>query len=352
MAALMSRAVVDGGRKLAKMTMRTLGRRQRISCCAVLVASLVSVIGPGVAWAQVQTFPPPVESDVTYYHTDAIGSVRLITRQDGSVAERYDYNPFGKALSPDVPAQSGDQPRGFAGKERDAGTGFDYFGGRYMLSDASRFTTVDPVLDIDSALTDPQRWNRYSYVSNRPLRRVDPDGRYEIDVHRYLTAVLSRAAGMSPMVASQIARADQGVDDSILTSPFWAPWNLDENHFTTDEVRQQMWQQFEQTGSAADLGVFLHAEQDRFSHAGYYPIPGHASDGHAPDKTFLRPDLANRMAESSFRHLQAAAARLNGKTIRVSWADIAGFVDRFNRAQTLDDKLEILNALMGFVESR
>jgi RHS repeat-associated protein len=143
----------------------------------VLVALLVSVIGQGGAWAQVQTFAPPVESEVTYYHTDAIGSVRLLTRQDGSAAERYDYNPFGKALSVDVPAKNGDQPRGFGGKERDDATGFDYFGGRYLLSDASRFTTVDPVLDMDSALTDPQRWSRYAYVRNNPLRYVDPDGK-------------------------------------------------------------------------------------------------------------------------------------------------------------------------------
>jgi hypothetical protein len=89
----------------------------------VLVALLVSVNGQGGAWAQMQTFAPPVESEVTYYHTDAIGSVWLLTRQDGSVAERYDYNPFGKALSDDVPAKGGNQPRGFGGKERDAATG-------------------------------------------------------------------------------------------------------------------------------------------------------------------------------------------------------------------------------------
>jgi hypothetical protein len=38
-------------------------------------------------------------------------------------------------------------------------------------------TTVDPVLDIDRALQDPQYWNRYTYVGNRPFRYVDPDCR-------------------------------------------------------------------------------------------------------------------------------------------------------------------------------
>lgn len=161
-----------------------------------------------------------------------------------------------------------------------------------------------------AALLDPQRWNRYAYVSNRPLKRIDPDGRYEKDVHKYLTAVLARAAGMSVQLATEIANANQGVDDSWLTSPFVAPWNLDENHFTTPQSRDQLWQKFQRSGSTSDLGAFMHAHQDSYSHAGYYPIPGHLWDGHAPDKTFLRPALADRMAESSFKVLQSAAARL------------------------------------------
>jgi hypothetical protein len=40
-----------------------------------------------------------------------------------------------------------------------------------------RFLSVDPVLDREKALKEPQRWNRYSYVINNPLRFRDPDGR-------------------------------------------------------------------------------------------------------------------------------------------------------------------------------
>jgi hypothetical protein len=35
---------------------------------------------------------------VTYCHTDAIGSVRMITDASGAVLARYDYHPFGLAL--------------------------------------------------------------------------------------------------------------------------------------------------------------------------------------------------------------------------------------------------------------
>ena len=52
-----------------------------------------------------------------------------------------------------------------------------YFGARYYGSKIGRFTTVDPVYTWQENLVDPQRWNRYAYARNNPLRYVDPDGR-------------------------------------------------------------------------------------------------------------------------------------------------------------------------------
>jgi RHS repeat-associated protein len=62
------------------------------------------------------------------------------------------------------------------GKERDAETGLDYFGERYLSSPQGRFTSADALLMKKAWLTDPQRWNRYAYVTNNPLRFVDPNG--------------------------------------------------------------------------------------------------------------------------------------------------------------------------------
>ena len=124
------------------------------------------VLAPATARAQ---------DTVVYYHTDAIGSVRAITDSTGAEIARYDYLPFGELwpASPPAPADV----RQFAGKERDSNTELDYFGARHYRYQSGRFTTVDPVLNIDAALTDPQRWNRYTYVRNNPFRYVDPDGR-------------------------------------------------------------------------------------------------------------------------------------------------------------------------------
>ena len=68
-----------------------------------------------------------------------------------------------------------------AGKERDAETGLDYFGARYMSAAQGRFTSPDPG-GAGASLFNPQSWNGYSYVNNRPLTHVDPDGEIPIPV--------------------------------------------------------------------------------------------------------------------------------------------------------------------------
>jgi len=108
---------------------------------------------------------------VTYYHADAIGSIRMITDANGQVIERHDYLPFGEEWQP--PPSS--ERRLYGGKERDPETAFDYFGARYYASAAGRFTTVDPS-HIDGGIFDPQRWNAYAYARGNPLRFIDPFG--------------------------------------------------------------------------------------------------------------------------------------------------------------------------------
>ena len=109
-----------------------------------------------------------------YYHLDAVGSVRAVSNQSGAVIRRHDDDPFGQMLATTPTGE--DTPR-FTSKERDAETFLDYFGARYYSSVVGRFTTVDPELDVDSVLAEPQRWNRYAYSLNNPLKFVDPDGR-------------------------------------------------------------------------------------------------------------------------------------------------------------------------------
>jgi RHS repeat-associated protein len=137
----------------------------------VMQSLLLVALFPVIAAAQSTT------QVVEYYTTDALGSVRAVTKQvngQWQVVARHDFMPFGGEVAPPIPPQ---EKRLFTGKERDTETELDYFGARYYRANVGRFTTIDPVYTWQENLEDPQRWNRYAYARNNPLKYVDPDGR-------------------------------------------------------------------------------------------------------------------------------------------------------------------------------
>jgi RHS repeat-associated protein len=122
----------------------------------------------------------PTGWDRKYVGLDHLGSTRLVLKANGSgvgmVDSRHDYLPFGEEV-PDRGAGYGDAAVvvKFTGKERDAETGLDYFGARYLSSGLGRFTGVDPY-NVGAITQDPQSWNAYSYVVGNPLKYMDPHG--------------------------------------------------------------------------------------------------------------------------------------------------------------------------------
>jgi RHS repeat-associated protein len=56
-----------------------------------------------------------------------------------------------------------------------AETGLDYFGARYMSGPEGRFMSPDPKQFTERTILYPQKWNKYVYVQNNPLVRIDPD---------------------------------------------------------------------------------------------------------------------------------------------------------------------------------
>ena len=165
----------------------------------------------GPAWAETGTW---------YLTGDHLGSTRMMARGAAEV-RRFDYAPFGEEMAGGGRTsglgygQVGPRQK-FTGKERDAETGLDYFGARYMSAAQGRFTTPDewaggivdpftggqvgvpgplPYADI----TDPQTINKYAYVRNNPLRYVDPDGH---DLEEVAFGVVEFAAGVGRGIAA------------------------------------------------------------------------------------------------------------------------------------------------------
>ena len=65
----------------------------------------------------------------------------------------------------------------FSAKEKDAETGYSYFGARYYNSELSIWLSVDPMSDKYPSLSS------YTYCANNPIKLVDPNGEdwYEVE---------------------------------------------------------------------------------------------------------------------------------------------------------------------------
>jgi RHS repeat-associated protein len=159
-------AGVAGAASLALAVLLAGPRRRRR---AVAAGAIVLVLAPAAALAQTTT------QVVEYYTTDAVGSVRAVTRKVGTSWQvtRHDFMPFGEEVSPQNPPQD---KRLFTGKERDVETGMDYFEARHLRATFGRFTAADLPL-ADARPCDPQSWGLYVYGRNNPLRYIDPTGR-------------------------------------------------------------------------------------------------------------------------------------------------------------------------------
>jgi RHS repeat-associated protein len=137
----------------------------------------VTLAGDRYTFAYFTKTPDTVAT--TYYHTDAIGSVRALSDDTGATVMRHDYLPFGEDTQP----LTGD-PMRFAGKELDPESALMNFEARYYRNTWGRFTQVDPV-HVEAALLDPQQWNRYAYARNNPLAYGDPSGEFALHLYYF-----------------------------------------------------------------------------------------------------------------------------------------------------------------------
>lgn len=116
-----------------------------------------------------------------------------------------------------------------------------------------------------------------------------------------------------------------------------------------------MQKEFNRSGKAGDLGGYLHALQDSYSHAGFGPTWGHASQGHAPDKTYNDPKKANVMARASYDAIIGSKGTFmyHGQNMAwrpaTPWNAIKGAVNDFNSAKTKAGKDAALKRLRELI---
>jgi RHS repeat-associated protein len=107
-------------------------------------------------------------------YVDWQGSSRMQLTWDGAVVGGEAYAPYGESY-----AETGTADRMYTGQTQDAIAGptgmYDFLFRQYSPSQ-SRWIVPDPAGLAAVDLTDPQTWNRYTYVSGNPLSNTDPLG--------------------------------------------------------------------------------------------------------------------------------------------------------------------------------
>ncbi|MEU2156246.1 RHS repeat-associated core domain-containing protein [Streptomyces sp. NPDC019396] len=99
------------------------------------------------------------------YLTDALGTVVGLANQDGTIATRYTYDPYGQ---PTTSGTASTNPYTFTGREND-GTGLLYYRNRYYDPETGRFISQDPIGHAGGP-------NLYQYAVSSPTTYTDPTG--------------------------------------------------------------------------------------------------------------------------------------------------------------------------------
>jgi len=117
-----------------------------------------------------------------YLHRDYLGSIVMLTDEDGNIAERRHFDPWGQPIKVEDGAGKVLQgltllDRGFTGHEHLQTVGLIHMNGRLYDPALHRF------LQPDNYVQDPfntQNFNRYGYCLNNPLVYVDENGEFII----------------------------------------------------------------------------------------------------------------------------------------------------------------------------
>jgi RHS repeat-associated protein len=109
-----------------------------------------------------------------FYHTDGLGSTRILTNATGVITDRYNYDAYGVLLTH---AGTDSNSFLFAGEQRDSATGLDYLRARYYDADLGRFISKDP---FNGFITDPMSQHDYQYAHANPITNTDPTGYFSM----------------------------------------------------------------------------------------------------------------------------------------------------------------------------
>ena len=122
------------------------------------------------------------DGEVSYYHTDGLGSTRLLTDEAGREIDRYDYKAFGELLR-----QTGSTSNNylFAGEWYEAPLEQYDLRARFYDPNTGRFTQRDR---FEGWETRPVSLHKYLYANGDPVNYIDPTGNFALTVPLWMRA--------------------------------------------------------------------------------------------------------------------------------------------------------------------
>jgi RHS repeat-associated protein len=144
------------------------------------------------------------DGELTYLHTDHLGSASLATDATGGVTSEMRYYPYGQTRSGTM-----DTDRQYTGQRWEAGIGLYDYNARYYDPALGRFVQADTIVP---SMAHSQDFNRYSYVRNNPLKYTDPSGHAPplLLIGVFLAGVALIVNGSTPLPAEQVPPPEQG----------------------------------------------------------------------------------------------------------------------------------------------
>jgi RHS repeat-associated protein len=174
----------DGNRTYMKDVNHTIyygdDYEQEIDASGNIIREWTYIFAPSGLAAVIINSPQDNLGGLYYVHSDHLGSPMLMVKVDGTVAEQYSFDTWGRRRDPQTWAPLTDVQaiatrllrRGFTGHEHLDKYGLINMNGRMYDPVLGRMQSPDPF--IQGGL--PQGYNRYSYVLNNPLKYTDPSG--------------------------------------------------------------------------------------------------------------------------------------------------------------------------------
>jgi len=130
-------------------------------------------------WKEVHT-SSAVAQNLYYLHRDHLGSILMVTDDQGEVKEKRQFDAWGNIVK--LTDGNGNPltafvilDRGYTGHEHLLGVALIHMNGRLYDPTLHRFLSPDNFVQDPS---NTQNFNRYGYVLNNPLKYTDPEGEF------------------------------------------------------------------------------------------------------------------------------------------------------------------------------